>query len=330
MLKRALKEFWTNLPVWYLHISVTSLTFSYISLTPEPRYDLIKTFIFPYFLFLAFYYARIYTDKTIAEADKSRLFIKLFFWTSVLILIIVVFSSPIRLGDTPEHHLSNYKIYFEISILIVEIILGIHCYMHRKKRDFLLFLIPAVIYGMIVENSGITIGFFSEEGYLFYLPFLKAPLATMLGWASSFYITIFIVEKIVEAVPLFRRSGYITLSLLVSLSAVLIDLQLDPFAKIMGLWKWHPLLLNKNSFLIFGVPLLNFIAWFGAIFSFSVFYYFIMVKKNSYSQLKKTLILTALIPLILLFEAAVIFSLEGMINSFTGTGWKILINFLSG
>ncbi len=326
-MKKNFIEFWDNLPAWYVFICITSLTFSNLSLTLEPRYDLIITFIFPYSLFLIYYRARIYSDKNIDKNNKRSLLGKLAFWTFITIIIHYVLSFPIRLGITPASHLGNYKICFEISVLIVEVILGIHCYLYRKK-DFVIFMIPAMLYGIILENSGISFGFFFEENYLIYIPFLKAPLVTMLGWTSSLYISIFMAEKIIQSAKFLKKYKYIIPAAIVTFAAVFIDIQLDPFAAEMSLWKWNKLLISPDSITVFGVPLINFSAWFGAVFSFSFFYFLINEKYSSSSESKRALILTAIIPLVLILETVITFSIAGIFEGFDGPSWNILKNFL--
>lgn len=331
MLRNAGMEIWENLPAWYVYIGVTSLTFSYISLTPVQRYGRATTFIFPLILFFAFYLSRIYTDSTIAEKRKKDFARNLLLGLSVNMILIFLLAFPVRLGDTLEIHLKNYKLYFELTVLLVEFLIGIHCYLHRRKRDFFMFIIPALIYGFFLESGGVTMGFFFENHYSVYLPFFNAPLVTMLGWSSTFYITVFMCEKIMEALPRLKKGKSLLLSIfLVPFSALLIDLQLDPFATEMGLWKWNPVLYREGADLILGVPLLNFFAWFGAVFSFGLFYFMITAGKFSrYGELKKAALMTMFIPVILLFAGLIIFSLAGIYEGFNGPTWTILKDYFN-
>ena len=91
------------------------------------------------------------------------------------------------------------------------------------------------------------------------------PLATQLGWPYVFYICILFWEKVCELFPKLKRNPFLG-GLIISISGLLIDLNLDIYASRFNWWVWNPSLKP----IWFGVPLTNYLAWFWAVYWFGV------------------------------------------------------------
>jgi uncharacterized membrane protein len=79
-----------------------------------------------------------------------------------------------------------------------------------------------------------------------------------------FYLVIWVSWEIRKHVPRIASNPYLV-AVLAAFSGLLLDLQFDPIATSVGFWSWNPLL--QGGFL--GVPVLNFVAWFCAIYPFA-------------------------------------------------------------
>jgi len=158
--------------------------------------------------------------------------------------------------------LDQLRLFFEISILLWVFLLAIHCSKRHGWLQTMKFFGVGVLYGSMLENAGIYMDCFWEEGYRLYLPGMRAPLATMLGWSATFYVSIQVAHILVPS-----RHAWWLRGLLATGISLGLDGQLDPVATANAWWTWHP---SLPPF-FYGVPLLNFVAWF---YACSVFYLF--------------------------------------------------------
>jgi uncharacterized membrane protein len=181
-------------------------------------------------------------------------------WISVLIGISII---PFIPREFRPLSLDTNRFIYEMSAIIVFIILIIHGRTWLKRKDWAWIFALTMAYGIILENGGILMGFFREDGYLIYLPFLPAPVATVIGWVSVLYCAYFIVEKVLPVMrPIFR-------GLVVTGIGLALDISFDPVATAMGWWTWN----NTLRMSIWGVPVVNYVAWFWALFPYSWCYY---------------------------------------------------------
>jgi uncharacterized membrane protein len=117
-----------------------------------------------------------------------------------------------------------------------------------------------LLYGLILENGGVALGFFAEDGFHLRLPGFPAPIATTVGWCLVFYPLWATVPRLAGA-----RAGPGRRAAVATAIALLQDLQLDPPATAAGFWVWHPSLPPQ----VRGVPVVNFTAWFSAVLPFA-------------------------------------------------------------
>ncbi|MCE9598786.1 MAG: carotenoid biosynthesis protein [Spirochaetia bacterium] len=205
----------------------------------------------------------------------------------VLVLLLpLLFLLPNIEASNPGQDIKHCS---EIVSFSWTILLGVHCALVSGGLACVRYFLIAGIYGLCIESSGIRMGFFSEPGYMFYVPALKTPVVAVTGWITVFYPVMFIVQTL--------QMRWSTLSLrptlcgiLCGLIALAIDIHLDPIATNLNLWIWN----EKLPLLFNGVPLLNFTSWFFAVAAFGSACFWIdrLIK----DKLRRELILLVAIP----------------------------------
>lgn len=183
------------------------------------------------------------------------------------------------------------RLLYELSALGQFTILLLHGRTWLLRWDWVWVFGVTLLFGLILENGGIILGFFSEPGYLLYFPVFPAPLATTLGWVNVLYCAFFAVEKLLPPMPAIVKG---LVCVLIGLS---LDIPFDPVATRLGWWVWEPSLSAK----IWNVPTVNFIAWFWALFPYGTAYYWVRQWKN-YGEGRKVFLLVGSFPVILMVE----------------------------
>lgn len=211
---------------------------------------------------------------------------------------------------------------FEISNIIWALILIAHCFYFRGRIGLLKFFGAALLYGFLLESGGVTMDYFRENDYHFYLPLLAAPVATMAGWSTVFYPSVVVYEMVSTRWKRLQSANILLSGLLISSIALFWDIHLDPVATNVGLWTWHELL--PDYFL--GVPLINFTSWLTAVFTFGVGYIYIH-RREDWSEKKKVVAMFLMVPFVQFAAACLNFPLMGLIEGFDGPTWQIF--FLS-
>ena len=156
----------------------------------------------------------------------------------------------------------------EFTILILYS-LTIYTAKKIKKLDLLLL---ATLFAVIFENIHAVIFKNIEGGYFYDTSFLliyKTPLFVILAWGMIIFISYLIATKLTKT-KLQRL-------FLTPLLAVLIDFAIDPFAVKIGYWTWIGYLPTEG---FFGVPALNFIAWYLVTLSFLTTYEYLPIKNK--------------------------------------------------
>lgn len=221
-----------------------------------------------------------------------------------------VYLTPLLHGHSLPLDEKTQRLWYEFSALAQFVILFVHGRTWLVRWDWVWVFGVTLVFGLILENGGIIIGFFSEPGYLLYIPGLPAPLATALGWVNVLYCTFFAVEKLLPPMPAAAKG------LVCTLIGLSLDIPFDPVATRLGWWVWDLSLGAK----IWGVPAVNFIAWFWALFPYGTAYYWVRQWKN-YGEGRKVLLMVGSFPVILMVEfLGVVASL-----SLTGDRESILI-----
>lgn len=250
-----------HVPAWYLWFQAFSFLDSEVRLLDPPRRDFAFTALFPLVWFAAYYLAAPWSDK----ARNRRRNVLVVCVSCLLPAILIMWIIP----PTPRPHEAMMRS-AEIARLVFSVLIALHCWFATSRATFVKFFVAALLYGAILENGGILGGFFSEPGYLLYIPHVPAPVVNIVGWSVGLYISVYVWQRIFERFE-FRRFRTTIFAAGVTAVAVSQDLQIDPFATHSRWWIWHDSL--PGAFL--GVPLLNFLAWIAAVFPFAWLYYYI-------------------------------------------------------
>jgi len=256
-----LKAALAHVPAWYLWFQAFSFLDSEVRLLDPPRRDFAFTALFPLAWFAAYYLAAPWSDK----ARNRRRNVLMVCVSCLLPAILIMWIIP----PTPRPHEAMMR-GAEIARLVFSVLIALHCWLATSRATFVKFFVVALLYGAILENGGILGGFFSEPGYLLYIPHVPAPVVNIVGWSVGLYISVYVWQRIFERFE-FRRFRTALFAAGVTAVAVSQDLQIDPFATHSRWWIWHDSL--PGAFL--GVPLLNFLAWIAAVFPFAWLYYYI-------------------------------------------------------
>jgi hypothetical protein len=274
---------WRYLPVffiWLTGVSVLNIALHHVS-PPVQGVRLLAVFPLAASLVLLYY-------ACLREYGSEGAMRKLAPWA---LGVTALYCAPLA------HHLSMpldvtlHKRLYELSALVQFAVLAFHARTWFKPWDWAWVFGVTLVFGLILENGGIVLGVFSEPGFLLYLPGLPAPLATALGWASVLYCAFFAVERVLPVKSPLARG------LACALIGLSLDLPFDPVATRLGWWVWEPSLNAK----VWGVPVINFVAWFWALFPYGTAYYWAREKAGR-AEGKKAGLFVAAFPAILLAE----------------------------
>lgn len=322
---RIIRELWRHLPAWFIFYIIAWTVFADIAFLQEPRYDYAAALVFPYTVFLLYYRARL---RSLREGDPEKMFLVLLGATGAILALIIGLAGPVRLGPDWPSHVDAFMLRYEISNIAWVALLAGHCLAFGGWRRLALFFGVAALYGMILESGGVAMGYFSEDHYHLYLPGFSAPVATMFGWSTVFYPCVFILEELRRGFPWIKARSFVLQGLLVAVIALCFDAVVDPFATAFGLWKWNPAYKPETSLFILGVPLLNFLSWFSAVFSFGIVHFFFEVKKAAWSGARRAAAMLASLPLVLALAAAIEFASLAAIEGTNGPSWAILKQYI--
>ena len=246
-------------------------------------------------------------------------------WVSALVVGVsgLLLAAVFLLAPRSPIDNATLRAIYEVSAILNAALLGLHAAF--RGRGFLALLFgPAALYGVLLENGGILLGYFSEVDYRLYLGPLPAPLATMCGWVTVFYIVTWVAWAIGREVPVVARQPLV-LAGVATMAALFLDLQIDPLATAVGFWSWHAFL--PRSFM--DVPLLNFAAWACAVlpFAFALFWrqHRFGLSPDGVCARRHVLWLTAMVPAVLMV-AALLFAVTMVVvdNGFHGPTWAVL------
>ena len=247
------RDLGAHAPAWYLVYQAISIAYLEAKVYVPPAGSMLWTAAFPLGWF---YLYRIPPVLRSGTRRKTKALLMLIVPVALL-LYSVSYALPFPLDQPAALH------YIEIWSFIVFVVLAVHCFVRGGRRKFVHLYAVGLVYGCVLENSGIILGFFSEEGYRFYIPGLPAPVYAVVGWCTVVYISIHVTE--VLSAQLGRGVLAIMVKTIMATSVALsVDMQVDPAATYYGWWVWHPDLGAP----VLGVPAVNFIAWVSALLPF--------------------------------------------------------------
>jgi uncharacterized membrane protein len=222
-------------------------------------------------------------------------------WGTIPGVAVVLMSYQASAVTNPD----GIRAFFEMVQYVWFALMAVHCLTTRSRSDLLALFGVALLYGIILENSGIWLGFYEELGYSMYLPGLPAPPATMLGWCTVFYLALWITDRLAP------RLSWPAATLVATAVLLSLDIQLDPVATAVGWWTWPA----EFSHRFLGVPLINFLAWASAGAPFYGAYFFV----RSHKQRKESYLpqrLLVLLPLVLALAALMVIGLTWALLGF--------------
>lgn len=279
------KELFVNLPVLFVLYTAFHLMISSITWLSPPRPEWAWTIAFPLFWVFSFVWVRIYINDDLP--NKNGIFYVFISMLAAGFVAVFILAEPAGLTMDQIIFQHEHTTYFWVALLML------HCIVIYGVEGFIKFFVIGLLYGALLESSGIQLGFFFEPDYHWYAPeilrpIFRAPVTTILGWTTVFYPTYFITEKIFDKIGV---SNKLIRAVNASLVALSIDLQVDPVASEVGLWRWNEKL--HPGFL--GVPTLNFVSWFWAVipFAYMVFY---VTGRTEWTMRKRIIVLLISVP----------------------------------
>jgi len=277
-----LKEFWFRFPVWFFYL--IGLAVMNMLLTNVEPYIFEKVglnrywFVLPALLTFGwpwvYYMFRIHRSRVIGT-NKAKHYAITTALLAAPYLFILLFNRPYYLKA------ETIRLFFEYSQFGWWVLVILHALHRRSWSTFVTFFVVAQIYGIVLENGGIIMGYFFEPHYRHYLWELPAPLCTVVGWAICFYCMASFTEYFRDLWPRLRGSLFLQ-ALLATILAVTWDLFFDPFASLKIadgtslFWHWNP----KLPPVFLAEPLLNWVAWFSAFLPFSYAYFYFSSRED--------------------------------------------------
>jgi len=151
---------------------------------------------------------------------------------------------------------------FETFLWLVFILALVDGFRRYGFKSGLIFFIPLIIYGWVLEESAIAI--FHRYAYTpdFLITYLDAPFCIAAGWTAILYSGIVIAESL--SLSRFKAA------LFVALWGLSIDFSMDAVAVRFGYWTWFPP--ADVTLPYFNVPVSNFVGWFIILSCFTYFH----------------------------------------------------------
>lgn len=296
-----------SFPVWFLLCMSGGHVLSALTFLQPPRYWALVTAILPLSWVAAYYRLR----PSRARFDRPLVVS----FCVAAIALTLLFWLPARLawaiGGLPA-----LRATFEVLAILWTLVLLLHCLRERGWGGVSLLFAVAAVYGFALENGGITLGYFSEAGYRFYVPLSRTPVSSVAGWCTIFYPSVFIADRLIERFPEWR-GRVLWPSVLVTAVALSSDVHFDHLATALGMWIWN----ERLPAFFLGVPLVNYTSWLTAVFSFAALYY--LVERKPRPARRKAGVALLAIPIVLGVAAIANLLLIGLLEGFSGPAWTI-------
>lgn len=311
----ARRELWRELPAWMFFIYGVLLLNTELTNFEPGRGDLAHTVLFPLSVFALYQVVRF----THGRASKRMVLTSLAL-VFVLPTLIYFWHTP-----SPLPHDTLLRIY-EWSNFAWAALLIAHLWSHQRTHVALFFGV-GLLYGAVLENGGIVLGFFDETNLTDTMvrPFV-APVATMIGWSVVLAMATFITWGLRKRLSWLRRSALLS-ALSVGGFATLLDLQIDPIATAVGCWVWHETLPGWFH----GVPLINFVAWMCALVPFGYVMFRVQelrgIEDGAEWTTKDLFALLAWAPAGLMLAALAFIGITLGLEGVSGPSWTLLNGF---
>ncbi len=245
---------WVDFPFWFLLYFSFSFAYAVVKLARPPRFDLLPVVLAPLAWFAAYPLIRGRRERSGRIGRSGRLRVPRRRAAAAFVVVtIFLFLAP-----EPSLGRDTIRALFEGTLYVMAAVTAIHCIRWKGRAALIAVFGVGLAYGVLLENTGIATGFFREVGYAIYLPGLPAPPATMVAWSVSFYLAVWTAQRFVPRASWFAKAAIATVFILS------VDLPGDVAAALFGWWEWP----DAFAVRLFGVPMINFIAWSSAVFPF--------------------------------------------------------------
>ncbi len=309
MVTSALKETRDHFPVWFgVWLAIGHVLTATLLLEP-PRPSTLATLLLP-LAWAAAYYVALPPERRPPRAMLSTLIV-----AAPVVAFVCWLPAALmyREGD-----LATLRFSFELVAPLWAAALMVHCKYNRGWPGVAVFFGLGAAYGLVLESSGIELGYFSEADYRIYIPFTHTPLSSVAGWCTMFYPGVFAAEAIATRIA--PRSRVLVPTAVVTASALSTDLHFDPVATALGMWVWSPQL----EPVWFGVPLVNFTSWFSAVSAVALVYFWAV--RRPWAPRARLPVALASVIAALMLSAATNLLIIGVLEGFDGPSWRIFLD----
>lgn len=315
-------EFREHLPIWFVYLEGIGLLHATLANFPSdgfdrlglPRERFVPTAALPLAWFAAYFTLRIRRSEAFRASWKAWLSLAI---AAALVPILILYGYR----PFPLTH-AQLSVVFEISQFTWAALFVAQAATTRGWSAVARFFGVTLLYGVLLENTGIVMGFFREPGFRLRLDPLPAPVCTMLGWSVVFYAVVGLVEQLARWMPWLSK-GVARRAFLATAAALSLDAQLDPMASMSGVfWHWNETL--PAGFL--GVPIVNFAAWFGAFLPWSWCLFRVQDAEGEGAGGNRTLLLC--IPFAAAVGGSLCFEVMALVEGVRGPSLQILFDFV--
>lgn len=198
-----------------------------------------------------------------------------------VVLLVVAVSTPVHyllpdLLRVPAEPVSPqagflFRLGTELTDLLLAALCAVHCWRNFGRFATVLFLIGSFLFTGGLENLMVLGGRFGLIPYPTYffntgglLIFGDIPVSVCMSWFVLAYGTFFVCQTV------FPRLNGVATAALCGLFCTDLDLWVDPIMTLPANRGWTWLQQPGTTTMLFGVPLNNFLGWFGVIFSFEL------------------------------------------------------------
>jgi hypothetical protein len=310
-----------DVPAWlFFWNACLMLNTALTNLNPS-RPDFAVTIIFPMSVFVLF------TTVRALKSNQVR-FPKLALGVPVALALGLPTLNLLWHSPQPLE-LSTLRTVYELSNFLWAALLIRYAW-KREKTLLAYFFGIGLVYGAVLENAGIVLGFFDEQNLSVTMvrPFV-APVATMIGWCVVLGMSTHLVWRLREWLPWLKKSALLS-GVLVGVFATMLDLQIDPIATASGCWVWH----HSLPPWFHGVPQVNFVAWLCALIPYAWVMFRVQDRVGvvdagrwNLRQLRAGLLA---VPYALVLALISFMASTALLEGLNGPSWNLLATFVGG
>ncbi|MCA2979181.1 MAG: carotenoid biosynthesis protein [Myxococcaceae bacterium] len=316
--RAGLRAMGDDLPAWLFFWNACLLLNTSLTNLVPARPDFAPTIVFPMGVFVLF------TTVRALKAPSVR-------FPKLALVVPVAMALGLPLLNLSWHapsplELSTLRAVYELSNFLWAGLL-VRFFWKRQRSVLAYFFGVALVYGAVLENGGIVLGFFDEQNLSLTMvePFV-APVATMIGWCVVLGMATYLVWRLREWVPALRRSALVS-GALVGGFATMLDLQIDPIATMTGCWVWD----SSLPPWFHGVPQVNFVAWLCALVPFAWVMFRVQAREGVVDlgpwSRRQLLVALAFVPYALVIALACFMTSTALLEGTDGPSWRLLATF---